>query len=389
VVTELRDDAGRVLAELADDTVTATVPASGPDEALEVQTWREVEVELVEGNEALLAAVAERLSAAGARPSAAVSKLGRALAARVPQGDGLRAPGTTGASAGDVVLAAVRSQVAALQAGDLRLRTGQADAVHRIRIACRWLRSVLADFRAVLDPDVTGPLRDELAWLGGELSAVRDEEVALAHLRAVVAAEPPELVLGPVAARLQQTQLRAARAGEQHALETLSDERYLRLLDALHALLVAPPFTGRAGDDAADVLHRAVRRAARRLDRRLAAASRVHGAARDQLLHEVRKAAKRLRYTAEVAVEDLGRPAKKLVRGGKRVQKALGERQDTVVTREHCRRLAIAAAAAGESAFSYGRLHALEQARGERAVADFAALEPGLHPLLKAAMSKH
>ena len=43
----------------------------------------------------------------------------------------------------------------------------------------------------------------------------------------------------------------------------------------------------------------------------------------------------------------------------------LGELQDTVVTREQCRRLGLAAFAAGENAFTYGLLHGLEQgARG-------------------------
>jgi CHAD domain-containing protein len=105
-------------------------------------------------------------------------------------------------------------------------------------------------------------------------------------------------------------------------------------------------------------------------------------------LHEVRKAAKRLRYTAEVAAARPGRSTKKLLRATKKVQRALGVRQDTVVTREHCRRLAIAAAAAGESAFPYGRLHALEEARAEWAARDFAALEPALHPLLKAVTTR-
>jgi CHAD domain-containing protein len=383
VVTVLRDAGGRVLAELADDTVHATVPAAG-GAPLTAQTWREVEVELVDGDETLLAGVGELLVAAGACASARPSKFGRAVADRIPGLEPLRARGGRGkgrARAGDVVLEAVRAQVAELQAGDVLLRTGQPEAVHSIRVACRRLRSILADFRSVLDRQATDPVREELAWLGGELSTARDDEVALAHLRALVAAEPPELVLGPVAARLQQTQLRATQAGQDRGLETLSDARYLRLLDALHALLTDPPFGDRATDGPRRVLRRAVRRSARRLDRRLAAASGAHGEA----LHEVRKAAKRLRYTAEVAGGRLGRPGTRVVRVAKKAQQALGERQDTVVTREHCRRLAIAAAAAGESAFPYGRMHALEEARAERAAADFAALEPTLRPLLRAA----
>ncbi|MGY1916918.1 CYTH domain-containing protein [Blastococcus sp. SYSU DS0973] len=83
VVTVLRNAAGRALAELADDTVTATVPATAPGGSPEVRSWREVEVELVEGEEPLLAAVGEVLVAAGARPSPRASKLASALASRL------------------------------------------------------------------------------------------------------------------------------------------------------------------------------------------------------------------------------------------------------------------------------------------------------------------
>jgi CHAD domain-containing protein len=384
VVTELRDADGRVLAELADDTVTATVLAAGADEPLEVQHWREVEVELVDGDETLLAAVATVLTAAGASPSARASKLGRAIAARVAPAPGTKRKGRP--RAGDVVLAALRRDVEALQAADVLVRTDQPDAIHQVRVATRRLRALLAATRTVLDRGATDPVREELAWLGGELSTARDDEVALAHLRATVAAEPEELVLGPVAARLQQTALKAAEAGQAHALETLSDDRYLRLLDSLHALLDRPPLADRAGDRARPVLRAVLRKAARRMQKQLAAADR--GADRDEVLHEVRKAAKRLRYTAEAVRGELGRPAKDVRRAAKRVQEALGNRQDTVVTREHCRRLAIAATAAGESAFTFGRLHALEEARAARAVFEFRELEADLRPALAAVAKK-
>jgi inorganic triphosphatase YgiF len=88
VVTALRDASGRVLAELADDTVTATVPAAAPGAPPEVRSWREVEVELVEGDEPLLTAVGEALVAAGARPSPRASKLATALSSRLAAGPG-------------------------------------------------------------------------------------------------------------------------------------------------------------------------------------------------------------------------------------------------------------------------------------------------------------
>jgi len=64
---------GAALAEVADDLVTGRIPGREPD------TWREIEVELVSGGPEVLAAARSRLTAAGARPSDAPSKLARVL----------------------------------------------------------------------------------------------------------------------------------------------------------------------------------------------------------------------------------------------------------------------------------------------------------------------
>jgi inorganic triphosphatase YgiF len=75
-VRTLWDAGGRPLAELALDQVSAW--ASAPDDDVE-STWAELEIELVEGDVALLAAVGERLTGAGATAGRYPSKLARAL----------------------------------------------------------------------------------------------------------------------------------------------------------------------------------------------------------------------------------------------------------------------------------------------------------------------
>jgi CHAD domain-containing protein len=72
-----------------------------------------------------------------------------------------------------------------------------------------------------------------------------------------------------------------------------------------------------------------------------------------------------------VAAPVLGKPAQRVVKRAKKVQTVLGHRQDTVITREQCRSVGLAAFAAGENAWTYGRLHALEEARAARAEAAF------------------
>ncbi|MBM7806648.1 CHAD domain-containing protein [Geodermatophilus bullaregiensis] len=437
LVTPLFGDDGRVLAEVASDTVTGTALAAGADAPSTVTTWREIEVELVDGDEALLDAVTEALTAAGIEPSDQPSKLSRVLADRLAAlaPPPLRLPAATGdgtdpgpgsgkgsgsgkkgkkgkkrkdeheearrdaPTAAEVVLAAVRTQVRALQTADIGVRTGDPEGVHDLRVACRRLRSILAAFRPVLDRTATDPLRDELQVTGARLSAARDGEVALEHLRAVVDAQPVELVRGPVVARLQSATVADHEKGRRAAVRALSDERHLQLLDALDALLADPPLAEAAAGPAPAVLADAVRRTGKRLRHRVAEAR--DAAAQDEgvqagtgaagheqeehALHEVRKAAKRVRYTAEVAAPVLGAPAEALVTCTKQVQDLLGQAQDTVVTRAACTRLAAAATGAGEDTFTYGRLHALEEWRAERADQAFWSLEPSLRSAVRAA----
>lgn len=82
-IRRLTTQAGEVRAEVADDQVTGRRldrddPGSGGP-AREPVTWHEIEVELVSGSADLLAAAGKLLQAAGARPSASASKLGRVL----------------------------------------------------------------------------------------------------------------------------------------------------------------------------------------------------------------------------------------------------------------------------------------------------------------------
>ena len=78
---ELLADTGAVLAEIAQDEVSALV--LNPDGSVaSTSTWSEIEVELVTGGLDLLAEVGRRLQDAGAPPSASVSKLARALERR-------------------------------------------------------------------------------------------------------------------------------------------------------------------------------------------------------------------------------------------------------------------------------------------------------------------
>ncbi|MFE9400516.1 CHAD domain-containing protein [Streptomyces sp. NPDC006530] len=356
---------GTPLAELSVDTVVA----EGLTDGASTTTWTEIEVELADGvhDQGVLDGVENELRAAGILPSSSASKLSRALRETTPTPP--RAPdaepgdGTAGAH----VLAHLRAQRDTLVALDPAVRRELPDAVHRMRVATRRLRSAFRSYAKVIDRSATEPVRAELTWLAAELGVERDGEVLAEHLRTRIAALPDTLLLGPVRARLRIRTVAGGADARRRTLAALDGERYLALLGALDALLADPPLLPAAGRPAAGVLRKAVRKDHRRLARRLHTALALEpGPERDIALHAARKAAKRARYAAQAAAPALGKPARKLGKRLKAVQNVLGEHQDSVVARHALRTLAAQAHAAGESAFTWGLLYGHEEARAAR-----------------------
>lgn len=360
-VHRLLGEDGTVLAELCDDVVTARsfvlTTAERPREPV-ASTWREWEVELVDGDTALLAAAVEVLLGHGARPAGSASKLGRALGAALPQAPAaLPTRARRDEPAAGLVVATLEGFRRALVAQDPRVRVDADDSVHKMRVATRQLRSALATFRATLDRDVTDAVRGELSWLADLLGHARDAEVLRARCARLVTALPPHLLLGPVQARLDDHLRERYETGHRHVLVALDSPRYLALLDRLDSLVARPPLTDAAGEPVGAVAAAALHRDWRRVARAEAAAAEP-GADREELLHDVRKAAKRLRYAAEATRPALGGRAKRLAARAEDVQEVLGEHHDDVVTQEFLVHAAERAHRDGENGFTYGLLHA-------------------------------
>lgn len=356
VTRELTGRDGRTLAELTDDTVTATT-LSGP--AAEAE-WHELEVELAPGApENVLDRVEKSLRRAGYRRGASPSKLARVLP--VPAAP---APGTT---AGGAVVAYLAAQVAVINGADVGIRHDAPHSVHRMRVGIRRLRSALRVYGRIVDRARTAELTAELRRLGRRLGPARDLEVQEAALRAALAGLPAELVPGPVSARLTRYFAPARAKARRRVLAELDGKRYRALLDELDRLVTDPPLTGRAARPAAEELPRHLRRAYRRTVRRLDAAD---GEGRDAALHRARRAAKRFRYAAEVAEPALGKPARRSRRRARELTRLLGEHQDGVVALPLLRDLAAQSFLAGENAFAFGVLHEREASRARDAERD-------------------
>ncbi|RSM57644.1 CHAD domain containing protein [Actinoplanes sp. ATCC 53533] len=336
VETPLRDGDGRTLALVAQDRVGAETDAGE-------QHWEELEVELVDGGPDVLDAVEGLLRAAGATPAAGPSKLARALGDRLAAAPRRRRKINP-------VLRYAREQRETVEEQDPGVRAGDAESVHKMRVATRRLRSSLKTFKASFEPQRSAALSDELKWLATCLGDVRDGQVLSQKLLAGTN-DFPEVTAG-IRAHLD-AQVERGRAALTEALDS---DRYLALLDAMDALVDDPE------PDDAGALSRA-RKALRKADRLLDEA--MAGGA-DAELHEARKSYKRARYAVEIFAPSAGKPGKRLVKRLTALQDVLGAHQDSVVAQEVLREVSRAA----PDAFGYGVLWARQERVGEQTRAE-------------------
>jgi len=271
------------------------------------------------------------------------------------------------ASAGEMVLAYLRTQAGVLSSLEPMVRADEPDAVHQMRVAIRRLRAALRSFGTVIPRPRSEKVAGELKWLGGLLGPVRDGEVLPRQLQSSLRTVPVELLIGPVQARVQGHFPPRRAAAYAELTEALDSPRYAALLAALDRLTLEPPLGPQAEDPAREVLPAAVRRAYRQSKKRMRQARHTpSGPARDAALHQARKSARRARYTAEAARRATGKSARRFSRQMKKVQTVLGDHQDSVIARQAARDLGIGAHLAGENAFSYGLLYELQAHQAER-----------------------
>jgi CHAD domain-containing protein len=268
-------------------------------------------------------------------------------------------------TAGTLLAAYLRAQVSALADAEADVAAGRPDGVHDARVAARRLRTALQDLTPLLD-DAAGDLPERLRTWTRRLGEARDLEVQLAALEelgAQTARDRARDTLGP--------RLAAARDA---VVEHLGTPEHLALRADLDRLAAEPPLAARAARAWDEELPRRVAKAEARVARRARRAASADGAALDEALHGVRKAARRARYVAEVAAQGDGGPASAAAEAARRyetVQDALGTHHDAVVLRQVLAGLRADAGAAGEDPRPYDTL---ADATRDRANAVLAAL---------------
>lgn len=318
----LRDDHEADVAELDDDLVTVS---GGPRDGLR---FRQVELEIQSENWPS-GSVVKSLKAAGFAGGSA-SKL--ALAMPPPAGMSGERRLRRASTLSDLVRARLGEGFDRLADHDWRLRVAapvfDTRDIHRARVATRRLRSDLKSLRELLDPIWVRHVRSDLKWFGSALGEVRDIDVMRKDLKGV----PSELE------RTLVEQREAAASGLALVLE---DDRYLELLDRLHAASERVPIAGDAAafarERAADALPVIVGANWRKLRRQVRKAGSHPSPAR---LHRIRIKAKEVRYSSEFATPFIDRPARRLAKAAHKLQDQLGEHHDAVTAGDWLRALA-------------------------------------------------
>ncbi|WP_129657710.1 CYTH and CHAD domain-containing protein [Rothia uropygialis] len=356
--TILRDRDGQEIAELCDDSVRSTDYATGIQRA-----WREWEVELLaeglspEAQAEVFEEVEEVLERIGATSSSSVAKISRALG-QDPEFDadaGITASRNCREGAGGPHLSGSQSLISAViheflddvPALDLGVRVGVSDSVHQLRIRFRGIRSVLRGLRGVIDRDAEKSLADGIKTTGVALSDARDLEV----VREILSAQDGWNRLTTVAhqqlsALLDEDEEAALRAAKSR----LSSAEHLALMKDLREFARQPRLNDVAsGWGSKKVVTRMLDTLSDRLYKRSGRVRELDDPMTGEVLenlHDVRKAAKSLRYAIESLSAESAVPKKRVKQAtserkrSKKIQSQLGEILDLNATREWLERAA-------------------------------------------------
>jgi len=286
------------------------------------------------------------------------------MTSNAPAASGLDRP------AGALVFRYLGEQVETLREREPGVRTDAPDAVHKSRVAARRLRSALRVFGPLLDAEVVAPLAGELRWYGEVAGAPRDAEVLKEHLLAALDELDAGAIHGPVATRLVADLDAHHAAAHVLLVEALDGDRYAELVRGLGAFGVDPPVTEAGRRPGRAVLPGLLDAASDRVGRRYDKALRRPG--KLARWHEVRKAAKAMRYCCEALVGAGGEAAKACASRWEAVTEAFGDLQDSVVAHEVFGDFEARAAERGEPTDTYDVL------RRRQLVKRFTALASGI-----------
>ena len=323
---------------------------------------------------------------------------------------------------------------------DPRVRRDEWDSVHQMRVATRELRSHLQTFHGIVVGPEIKRLESDLKELASMLGVARDAEVVEERWQNLLASEDSDVLDDATREHISHDMGRDYRRAHRRVIAALDSDQYLDLLDALDAFLANPPVAredderdeaetdasvevgpetqesadnqeGQESQDepktktkhaktedkehhdldtvmalhlneAYDKLVKRHKKAVKNWDN-----SELSLHEREEYFHDMRKAAKKLRYAAEAAGSATNLKTKNLYKACKQMQSVLGDFQDSVTSRDKLIELAETARRRGEDTFGYGLLYQRERAIGLEALdayaESFKAIKAAFKPLRK------
>ena len=300
------------LAEIALDSVSVV------QNGTTIQRFRELEIELQEGDDDTLRTLERQMREAGASDHDGRPKFFRALALQPPPP---APPPDRKASVVAHLQWALARHVRWLLAHDPGTRLGtEIESLHQMRVAVRRVRAVLSTARPVLLPAWVTSLDQELDWLGEVLGPARDLDVQIAYFME----ESTELdardrtLLEPLISHLRDQR----NAAQQVVLSALTSTRYLELIRRLQQAAQDPSVI-----ESPLTVRQLARQAFKKLRKAL---RRLRPSPSDAALHRIRIKTKRARYAAELAKGSVGKPATRVIKAARAVQDQLGLHQDAI-----------------------------------------------------------
>jgi len=223
----------------------------------------------------------------------------------------------------------VRADLAGLLVCQRTARSGNAEAVHGMRIQITRLRAAVRFFSPMVKDSQWRRLRTELRWVHRTLGAVRDADILLDH----VARAPIRNAIAPGLERRLKTRSVKTR---QLLKRALSSKRFAKLMTDLRHWIDGGPWSDsvekdqakRRSRNAQSYCARRIQRWHRKLVRRGLALRHME----DPRRHRFRIRVKHLRYMAETLANVVPRadrkPLRKIKRSARRLQGALGDLGD-------------------------------------------------------------
>lgn len=313
-------------AELALDRVRATAGASAPVE------FRELEIEVREGDAAPWSELADRLQELGDLHPSPSNKLRRTfeLAGVAPAGVELPTVLTAKMPLHDAALVIFRRHLTAARREEpgTRLRT-HIERLHKMRVATRRLRSAFRTFAGAFPEGALGPWDNLMKRTGRALGPARDLDVLLEAM--------PDL-LGHVPDTLREDLvpfeelLETLREREQaKVLAYLSSRSRLRALERFENFVDDPSAPGTTALRVRQVAPGVILDIARKAFRD---GARIGPDSPPEDLHALRITMKKLRYTLECFVDVYGKPLTSFIDSARDLQDILGAYNDASVWAE-------------------------------------------------------